>query len=415
MKKRAGLMFLISVMIGCCFVSQTAALTINGQECVSNEILVKFKPGVAFAAMQSIVSKLGGLELTGSSPYRHILIRIPDGLVAQFIKLFKAHPAVAFAEPNYIYKAFLTPNDEYFNLQWHLTQINVEEAWDLSAGEGVTVAVLDSGVSPYGKDGFGQRLQQGYNAFWQLEGHTEDFNFHGTHVAGTIGAETNNGIGVAGIAHKASIMPVKVLDRFGSGTLFVVINGIYWATDHGADIINMSLGGSEGSESLQEAITYAYDRGVILIAASGNDAGPVAFPAAYPEVIAVGALDYNKNLAPYSNFGPEQDLVAPGGDTTADSNEDGWVDGVVQETFWMFWGFRRFALGWDYYFLNGTSQASPHVAGVAALLLAKHPTWGPDDVLNALTATAEDRGEPGLDDMYGHGLINAAAALNYTP
>ena len=292
-------------------------------------------------------------------------------------------------------------------------------SWDTSTGDNVTVAVLDSGISPYGDDGFGDRLLDGYNAFLNREGLWQDFHSHGTHVAGTIGQRTNNVTGVAGIACSARLLPVKVLNRYGYGSNATLAAGIRWATDNGAHIINMSLGSSRGGRALQAAVEYAYDNGVVFVAASGNDASadtpaPVSYPAAYEQVIAVGAVDSMKNRAYYSNGDTKLDLVAPGG-SADDFNEDTYPDAVVQETFKLYAGYPRRALDWGLYFMMGTSMASPHVAAVAALVKSLHPEWSPAAIRQALTETAEDLGETGRDDDYGYGLIDAAAALAYTP
>ncbi len=282
------------------------------------------------------------------------------------------------------------------------------DAWDVTAGENVTVAVIDSGVNPFGRDSFGERLLPGYNAIFRIPGGI-DFANHGTHVAGTIGQETNNRTGVAGIAYRANILPVTALLALtGSGLDSWIIDGIMWATDQGADIINMSLGGSLPSKAMEDAVNYAYERGVTVVASSGNDGdNDVAFPAAYENCIAVGAVRFDKTVTSYSNRGSALDLVAPGGDMDADQNHDGEPDCILQETFWWF------GINWGYWWFAGTSMASPHVAGVAALIKAVHPEFGPDEIRMVLEDTAEDLGEPGWDQTYGYGLIDASAAVSY--
>lgn len=384
----------------------------------AREIIVKFKPGVADTFKTRIASQHGALDMITFYRDRFRVLRLPARCDRQAVLAALArNPAIAYAEPNRIMRAFFTPNDRDYPLQWHFQLINMEQAWEASTGAGVTVAVVDSGVSPYGADGFGGRLLGGYNAFINAPALWQDANYHGTHVAGTIAQETGNGAGVAGIAFDAQILPVKVLNRFGVGTTAAVAAGIRWAADNGAQVINLSLGDMEGSQTLEEAVAYAYNRGVVLVAASGNYSDidmlmPVAFPAAYDEVIAVGAVDVNRERAFYSNGGPELDLVAPGG-SPGDENDDGYEDGVLQETFSAYFGFAWFSFGWGYYFARGTSMASPHVAGVAALIKSRHPDWGPDEVRQALIDTATHRGDPGRNDEYGYGLLNAAAAVAY--
>ena len=395
---------------------QTAyAFMIHGQNCVPDELLVKFKQGTAEDIQARILQELGALSIKPSYKNRFKVVKIPEGMLEKMLSLFSRHPAVAYAVPNYSLKLYFTPDDKYYDLQWNFPLIHVDQAWDISSGEGVTVAVVDTGVNPTGHDGFGDRLLPGYNAITGSESTWQDANQHGTHVAGTIAQETNNGTGVAGIAFSANILPVKVLPRSGfasDSNISWVTDGIDWAVDHGADIINMSLGGPNPSPPLEEAVNDAVNRGVTVIAAAGNENTQVGYPAAYDSVIAVGAVDQNKERTFYSNFGPALDIVAPGG-TSDDIDNDGYEDGILQETFHQYLGFRYFAVGWNYYFFQGTSMAAPHVAGVAALIKSKHPDWTPEQIRSALINTAEDLGDPGRDDQYGYGLVDAFAALQY--
>lgn len=386
-------------------------------EYVKNQIIVKFKENVTDDNKTGVHASLNAISFRKSYGDHFHVVTIKDGDVKKMIDLYSKNPFVKYAEPNYILRAYFMPNDEFFPIQWHLSQINCEKAWDISTGSGVKVAVVDTGVAivspvdnPLGSDGLGGRVIQGHD-FVENDEDSSDDNGHGTHVAGTIAQETNNGIGVAGVAFDATIIAVKVLNKRGFGSTDAVIDGIRWAADNGADIINLSLGGSDSSIAMEDAVNEAHDKGVVVIAAAGNESGSVGFPAATESVIAVGSVRFDKTLSFFSNFGPEIDVVAPGGDTSVDQNGDDQPDGVLQETFTRGFLRNRNKLTWNYFFFQGTSQASPHVAGVAALILAKNPGFTPDEVRNVLVNTAEDLGKPGKDDIFGWGLIDALAAL----
>ena len=286
--------------------------------------------------------------------------------------------------------------------------MQASQAWDIASGAGATVAVLDTGLNTGGEDTPicvlpGIDIAYGDND-------PSDGDSHGTHVSGTIAQATNNGLGVAGLAHGACILPVKVLDDTGSGGMAEIAEGIYWAVDNGADVINMSLGISARYNITHDAyvdpaLDYAYSHNVTVVAASGNDGNRrnVGYPAIYPSVIAVGATDANNKLARYSNRGTGLDLMAPGGDTGADANGDGYADGVLQETF--------SGGSWGYYFFQGTSMASPHVAAAAAVLLSAGVATTPDEIESLLKSTALDLGSAGVDSSYGAGLIQLYSAL----
>ena len=342
------------------------------------------------------------------------VIKVPEGKVGEKIKEYLKRADVEYAEPNYIAYTQLVPNDPYYKYQWHLDNpeyggIQMEEAWDVSTGLSVTVAVVDTGIRK-GTDLAATCFVSGYDFVNNDKDPTDD-NGHGTHVAGTIAQSTNNKLGVAGVAFNACLMPVKVLSANGSGSYANVASGIIYAADNGAKVINLSLGGSATSTALEEAVAYAYGKGAIIVAACGNDNKPnCLYPAAYDDyVIAVGATQYDEEKAPYSSYGSNLDLFAPGGNTNLDQNKDGYGDGVLQQTFRLA-GWR---ISWGYYFFQGTSMAAPHVSGAAALVLANGDATGPDEVRAALQETAEYK--EGRDDIYGsYGLVNAYAALSWT-
>ena len=250
----------------------------------------------------------------------------------------------------------------------------------------------------------------GYD-FINDDSHANDDEGHGTHVAGTIAQSTNNALGVAGIAYNCRLMPVKVLNSSGTGTSASLAEGISYAADNNAKVINMSLGFSpeikpEDIPAVTAAVQQAYQNGCILVAASGNDgSNAVSLPAAYPEVIAVGATNSAVVRCSYSQYGPELDVVAPGGDRV-DRNGDGYPDGILQQTF------GDTPQDWGYWFFTGTSMATPHVSGVVALLVSTGIT-DPNEVKEALYSTAKDLGATGWDQEYGWGLVDAYAALNY--
>ncbi|HDD57611.1 MAG TPA: hypothetical protein ENF43_03745 [Thermoplasmatales archaeon] len=383
---------------------------------VPDEIIVKFKPGVGDNVISEINSRYGA-SVRYSSPYgKFKRIGIPKGkTVSEMVKIYNKNPNVEYAEPNYIAYALMVPNDPYYGYQWHLDNpeyggIGMEQAWDISNGSGVIVAVVDTGIRK-GSDLQDTCFVQGYD-FVDDDRDPTDENGHGTHVAGTVAQSTNNDEGVAGVAFGACLMPVRVLDANGYGTYADVADGIIWATDNGAQVISLSLGGDSSSETLEHAVAYAYSKSVTVVAACGNDNEPEClYPAAYDDyVIAVGATQYDENLAPYSNYGPSLDLVAPGGNLDLDQNDDGYDDGVLQQTFRKRGPFIR----WGYYFYQGTSMATPHVSGVAALVIANGNAETPDEVRSVLQETAEDLGAEGRDDTYGWGLVDAYAALQWT-
>ncbi len=417
MKKNSYILILIIVLLFS--TGYASANSTDIQSAIANshhpyfpgELLIKFKVGVSQKAASSIHGQLGISEVREGFKGWYQIITVVISKEKELARSYLKRSEVEYAEPNY-YRSFNSiPNDEFYHLQWNFPLINLPDAWDLSTGSGVTVAVVDSGVNPFGFDSFGRfsvnRILPGHNAIWRLPGGI-DFNGHGTHVAGTIGQETNNTEGVAGIAYNAKILPVKVMSFLGFGLDSWIIRGIRWAADNGADIINLSIGGGGHSKALEDAVDYAYEKGVTLVAASGNDGtDEVDYPAAFENCIAVGAIRYDKEKTDYSNYGEDLDLVAPGGDLTVDQNGDDNGDGIYQETF------RFLGIGWDYRYFTGTSMASPHVAGVAALIKSLHPEYGPDEIRQVLQDTAEDLGNPGWDERYGYGLVDAYAAVSY--
>ena len=311
-----------------------------------------------------------------------------------------------YIEPNYVYSANAiifegldgAPNDPLYGKQWNLRSINVESAWNETKGEGITVAVIDTGVTRV-PDLQKTKFAPGYDFVNDRTLATDD-NGHGTHVAGTISQSTNNNYGVAGIAYEASIMPLKVLAASGGGTVSDIAEAIKFAADNGADVINMSLGGGDESQIMKDAINYAHNKGVVIIAAAGNSSqNSASYPARYPHVVGVSATDPSGEKAAYSNFGAGVDISAPGG-ATSGKNETG---GILQETINPETGKSMFAS------FQGTSMASPHVAAVAALIKASG-VEDPEEITNILRKSARVVKKDPLNH-FGAGQLDAAAAV----
>ena len=300
------------------------------------------------------------------------------------------------------------PNDACYKYQWHMRQIGMPAAWKQGNGKGAVVAVIDTGVTKVG-DLADTKFVAGYN-FVANNANAADDHGHGTHVAGTIAESTNNKLGVAGVAYGATIMPLKVLSAQGSGSMGGISQSIRWAADHGANVINMSLGGGRSMAPMAKAIKYAHDKGVVVIAAAGNDgSGRVSYPARYPDVIAVAATQQDEATTFYSNWGPEVDLAAPGGNTRGNAQ-----GGVLQHT--IVPGDTKRT---DYLWFMGTSMATPHVAGVAALVVGagvKKPAAVEEILLSTARKPAGRNAAAGarIDDHYGAGIVDAAAALHKT-
>jgi serine protease len=287
--------------------------------------------------------------------------------------------------------------------QWGMSYVHSDKAWNYSCGAGVVVAVIDTGVACYDVKGatklsdFKDTKFVAGHSFVDKNEWAIDRHGHGSHVSGTIAQSTNNGIGAVGLAHCVSIMPIKVLSDSGSGTTSDIAEGIRWSTDHGAQVINMSLGGGGVSSILRSAVKYAHDHGVTVVAAAGNDGGPVGYPAAYDGVIAVSATDPSGNIANFSSRGKQIAIGAPGTKILQQTVCNGGRDGCEK-----------------YEAFNGTSMASPFSAAAAALVVSQGIT-DPDKVREILQDTATEKKERNL---FGAGILDAsgaAAKAHWTP
>lgn len=375
-------------------------------------VVVDFEDGTSKAEFDALEKDWGlDLELADEEEGVDSAITVGSwqgGDVEGLLARIRQNGKVEVAEPLMRYSGSYLPNDPAYEKQWNLRMINMPKAWDRTKGKGVVVAVLDTGVAYEDHDDFrqvpdlrGTKFVEGYD-FVNQDRHANDDHGHGTHVAGTIAQATNNGEGVAGVAFEAAIMPVKVLDHFGGGTSAAIADAIRWAADHGANVINMSLGGGGRSAVMEKAVEYARKKGVVVVCAAGNGGrGVVEYPAAYPGSVAVAAVGPGGQRAPYSSWGKELDVAAPGGDKS-----QGEEAGVIQNTI------DPQDVGRSVYAsYQGTSMATPHVAGVAALLFAAGAK-NPEQVEKALFASAHPpKGATGWTDQYGHGVVDAESAL----
>jgi thermitase len=362
----------------------------------ANEVVVRFKKSPTPDQLKQIQADIRSAKMQKLG-YTYVF-QSKDKDAKQLMRYFQ-NWQVQYAEPHYLYltndqtstQLVTKPNDQlYSRYQWNLPIIDTEVGWNVGKGsDKVIVAVVDTGVDVDHPDLKG-RLLTGYNVIKPDSPPMDDVG-HGTHVSGVISALVNNGEGVAGMTWYNPIMPVKVLDETGAGNTYNVAQGIIWAADHGAKVINMSLGNYADANFLHDAIRYAYDKDIVLIAASGNDnTEDPGYPAAYPEVFAVAAADSSKKKATFSNFGDYIDVTAPGVNIASTYPHN------------------------QYAALSGTSMASPHVTALAALIRSTNPKLKNTEVMEIMRSTAEDLGTKGKDKYFGFGQIDVNRALQKT-
>ncbi len=428
------------------------------KEFIPGEMIVKMRPEASPGRIEQLSTRLGlrlkhhvagGVSLFGSEELSVALsysasdkdspeVTVAKSSTLDVVEALNGDPDVLYAEPNYLFHAHAVPDDDHYHYQWHYPLMNLPAAWDETKGSSNTVvAVIDTGAKFLHSD-LGARLKGGQYDFISdqqkaLDGDGIDANaddpgddptgarssYHGTHVAGTIGAATDNDNGVAGVNWLCKLMTLRALGLNGSGSLYDISQAILYAAglpsvaadgtgSKRAHVINMSLGGPSDSFTLSDAVKRAIDRGVIIVASAGNDnVDTPTYPAWYDDVINVGAVDLSGEKAPYSNFGEKITVVAPGGNTAADLNDDGKSDGVLSTA----WKKTSTEDVEKYYFYQGTSMAAPHVAGVVSLMLAVNPNMTPANAKNWLQETAIDLGTSGFDTTYGYGLVDAYNAV----
>ncbi|MFD2046494.1 S8 family peptidase [Ornithinibacillus salinisoli] len=354
---------------------------------VEGEVVVKFKEKVSLSTqeqiLQSVEAKVQPAPDVVNSPF----LVLEVGNVKEVIHALSNNKNVEYAEPNYILKAAWSPNDTYFSpsYQYGLFNTSANSAWDVARGtSSQEIAVLDTGVDYNHPDLDGKTIR-GYD-FVDRDYTPSDANGHGTHVAGIAAAETNNGTGIAGMAPNTRILAVRVLDANGSGSLANIANGIRYAADNDAEVINLSLGCACDTQTLENAVNYAWNSGSVVVAAAGNDGTSQQFqPASYANAIAVGAVDRYNNKASFSNWGTWVDVAAPGVD--------------IASTY----------PGNSYVYMSGTSMASPFVAGQAALLTGQGRSNA--QVRSAIQNTTDSMSGSGYYVRYG--VINAYSAVTY--
>lgn len=381
------------------------------------EVLVKFKSGVSESMAEAIITLYGSRRLKKIPRIDVHQIEVPRTLtVREMIDILSLNPEVEFVEPNYYVRLAITPNDPLFKYQYALNNpggtllvpgspqgksradIRACEAWEETKGvKEVLIAVIDSGIDLLHPD-IKTKIRSSGRDFVNNDFDATDDHGHGTHVAGIAGAATNNNEGIAGVAWNCEVLPLKVIDKEGSGLYSWVAEAIIWAADNKADVINLSIGGDEPSQTLESALRYAYEKNVTIIAAAGNDGGPVLYPAAYDNYcLAVAATDYNDTRPEWSNFGPEIDVAAPG---------------VKVVSLVPTWYFGPGSLPYGYG--SGTSMAAPHVAGLAALLKSLKPWLKAREIMDIIRYSCDDVNalqNRGRDDFIGYGRINLEKAL----
>lgn len=360
----------------------------NQKEWISKDTIIVKHSGLD----KSVHNKIGTKVIRSIPSLGYDVIQLNKGTnLEKAVSYYAQQKGVKSVSPSYVYHSFGTKTDPKKQDMYHLNLLQIDKALQLAGKNDVKVAVIDSGVDFKHPDLKSQVLPP-YNA--AAPANTSYPGDHGTHVAGIIGAAKDNGIGGHGINPKAKLLPIDVFNGKDGANDFVIAQGILYAIEQGADVINMSLGGYGESPLMEEAVQKAIEKGVTIVAAAGNESTDnYSFPASYEGVISVGSTNDRNKLSSYSNYGPSVDLVAPGEDVYSTVHDEKKGSSFVK--------------------FSGTSMASPVVAGVASLLKSKYPDLKPFEIEAILEKTAKDLGETGYDLTYGHGLVDPVDALQF--
>ncbi|HEX4744605.1 MAG TPA: S8 family serine peptidase, partial [Candidatus Limnocylindria bacterium] len=392
---------------------------------VAARIIVRFEERASAAERAAVVAGVGGYVDQEIPALGLVRIAIPadasDSYAdrPQIAQLIARQPGVASAELDSTVRVEFTPNDQHYATdpyvglgQWGIRKAQVDRAWDVVRSSPMTIAVIDTGVDP-GHPDLAGALLPGRTFLTSLSTGCarveNDDNSHGTHVIGIIAANANNGIGIAGVAFGSRVLPLKALDCEGSGLLSDVAQAIVYATDQGARIVSISLGSNSDSPTLRSAVQYATSRNVLVVIAAGNCGGTplsprcsslneVSYPAAYPEALAVSATASDDTRATFSTQGTYVDVAAPGLRIVSTTPTYATKVGVL-----------------SYAAFSGTSQATPFVSGLAALIWTRDPSLSAQQVRDRIVSTADDLGAVGRDDLFGAGRVNALRAVSVAP
>lgn len=371
---------------------------------IPGEVVVQLRAGATVDALRSRGLRPSVTRVPDDG--RPFIVSTAGRPVADVVAEMSRDPAVAAVEPNYRVEladtgsvAAVGVNDPKTGDQYSLDQMRVRHAWDITTGGSGVVAVLDTGVQLNHPDLAG-RLVAGYD-FVNGDSNPSDDNGHGTWVSGIIAANANDGYGMAGVSWSDKVMPVKIMNGSGSGSTADLMDGIRWAADHGATIINMSVGGFPYSQLVQDAVNYAWSKGVVLVGAAGNNRREETYyPASFDNVVSVSATQVDDEFSNWSSWGPKVDVSAPGSSVLVTNC---YVCTYADHDTWG-----------SHTFISGTSFATPNVAGVVALIRAKFPTWTPSQIVGRLLNTSDDLGYAGWDSKYGRGRVNAYRAVGAT-
>ncbi|MCH7745880.1 MAG: peptidase S8, partial [Chloroflexi bacterium] len=397
-----------------------------------------FVPGQLIVAMvdganaSEVAADHGATVSSEIAGGRFVLLNVAPGKEGQAARSLNGDRRVSFAEPNWLREIHASPDDADYNLKWDLNNtgdlalcdgsdcptadadMDWQEAYDFlgsSFNGSAIVAVIDTGIDPNHPDLSGKTVT-GYD-FLDNDNDPTDTYGHGTHVAGISLAATNNATGTAGVGYSPGIkvMPLRVCDQNGCPTS-AIVNAIYHAADNGADVINMSIGGIVKSRAEESAVNYAWSKGLVIVASSGNGgSNKVSYPAKFKKVIAVGSTDWNDARAPYSNGGKDLDVVAPGGRMDKLHDKGGIYSTMPTYPVYLTTQY-GYSQGYDQ--LQGTSMAGPQVAGLAALLIAQDSSRSNATIRSIIESTTDDLGASGFDNDYGYGRVNVCKAVGGT-